>query len=281
MSTIVIHEHFIDDPLLPKLFVQSWSEANSQPRGTILITHGISEHSLCYDHVARALAQKGWRVFGWDLQGHGQSQGKRGYIDDFNSFSRDQKRLITVLQSDEKDSSRNFHMIGHSMGGLITLQTLLAKDRPLIRSAVLSNPALGIAMPVPKIKDLASVWLKNIWPSFTLNNEIRYELLSRDPQMIEVYSKDPLRHNKVSAPLYLGMKEAMESVQQNIHNLQVPVFFQISGQDHLVDPQASLDAFKKIQCSKELKVYEESFHEIYNDLNKQEGIDDVIHYLGE
>lgn len=56
---------------------------------------------------------------------------------------------------------------------------------------------------------------------------------------------------------------------------------QISGKDKLVAPQASLDFYKDLTGKKKLKLYEESFHEIYNDINKQEGIDDLANFLGE
>ncbi len=281
MNSYEIREYFIEDPLLPKLFLQSWSNPKLKPVGCVLINHGISEHTLCYDHVAKALADQGWFVYGWDLQGHGQSQGKRGYVESFTDFSRDQKRLISKIKENETLPTHNFHLLSHSMGGLLTLQNLCSSDPSHVTSAIFSNPALGLAMAVPKVKEMASLWLNNLWPTLTMNNEIRYELLSRDPKMMDVYNKDPLRHTKVSAPLFLGMKDAMTEVKENISQLKVPVFFQISGKDRLVDPQAGLDLFKKISSPKTLKIYEDSFHEVYNDLNKQESIDDLINYLGQ
>jgi alpha-beta hydrolase superfamily lysophospholipase len=162
---------------------------------------------------------------------------------------------------------------------LITLQALCAEDAPRVQSAVFSNPALGIAQEVPKIKEMASLWLKQFWPTLTLANEVRYHTLSRDPEKVSSYGKDPLRHNKISAPLYLGMLEAMEEVKESAYNIKVPIFFQISGQDQLVSPQASLDFYKTLDGEKSLKIYEQSYHEVYNDINKQEAIDDLIEYL--
>ncbi len=280
MSRYEQREYYFDDPEMPKLFMQSWSRTDLTPQGCVLITHGIAEHSDCYDHVAKALADKGWFVFAWDLQGHGRSEGKRGYIKSFDLFSRDLKLIIKKIKEDETLPSDRLHLIGHSMGGLITLQTLLNKP-PRIQSAVLSSPALGIGMEVPKTKEIASRLLNQFWPTLTLNTEMQYHLLSRDPEQVATYSKDPLRHSKISAPLFQGMVETMDWVSQNIKDLTTPVFMQIAGQDHIVKTQASLDLFKKIPGEKKLKLYEESFHEIYNDLNKQEGIDDLIDYLGQ
>lgn len=281
MSEYENREYYIEDPSLPKLFVQSWSKPNTKPIGCVLITHGISEHSECYTHVAEALAERGWFVYAWDLQGHGQSQGKRGYVNNFDDFAHDLKMLILKIKQDETKPTANFHLIGHSMGGLITLQALMNSEPPNVKSVILSNPALGIAIPVPKVKEAASQWLNQFWPTLTLNNEVRYDLLSRDPSMMPIYEKDPLRHTKISAPLYLGMVKTMNWVKTNPEKLKTPVFMQIAGGDKLVAPQPSLDFFKQISGPKKLKLYEESYHELYNDLNKQESIDDLTQYLGE
>lgn len=281
MSDIQIREYDIDDPEIPNLFLQSWHRPDTEHKGCILITHGFAEHSDCYDHLAKALCQAGWFVFGWDLQGHGRSEGKRGYIKDFKEYVRDLHSIIGKLKQDEKLQTQNMHLFGHSMGGLITLLALSDDNAPKVESASFSNPALAIATEVPKIKEMASHWLNQFWPTFTMNNEVRYHILSRDPEMVASYSKDPLRHTKISAPLYLGMLEAMEEAKKKVDKIKVPLFFQISGQDQLIDPQASLDFFKSFSGEKTLKLYEDSFHEVYNDINKQEAIDDLIQHLGE
>jgi alpha-beta hydrolase superfamily lysophospholipase len=281
MSEYEIREYDLDDPELPRLFLQSWNRSGTHPPGCVLITHGMAEHTECYDHVAKALCDQNWLVFGWDLQGHGRSPGKRGYIRNFREFSRDLNSIIDKLKNDETLPTENLHLFGHSMGGLIVLQSLTGDHPPNVRSAILSNPALKIAIEVPKIKEMASHWLNQFAPSLTLNNELRYERLSRDPSMVASYSKDPLRHSKISAPLFLGMQDAQKEVVEKMDKIGCPLFFQVSGQDQIIDPQASLDFFKEFDGQKSIRLYEDSYHEVYNDINKQEAIDDLIAYLGE
>ena len=235
MSEYEIREYDMKDST--GLFLQSWSVKTKEQRGCVLITHGLSEHSDCYDLTAKALAQEGWLVYGWDLQGHGRSPGKRGYIKDFQQFSKDLIKVIKQVKGDQSTPSQNFHLFGHSMGGLITLEALCGEEAPKVQSVILSNPALALALPVPKLKEMVSHWISQFWPTLTLHNEISYPLLSRDPQMVESYKKDSLRHSKISAPLYLGMVQAMEEVKRRKQSIQVPLFFQISGQDQVVAPQ--------------------------------------------
>ena len=274
-------EYYIEDPASPRLFIQSWMPTEGQRKGTILITHGISEHSECYDPVGKALAQEGWNVFGWDLQGHGRSPGKRGYVKHFSDFRRDLRSVIKEIKQDQDIKSTPFILIGHSMGGLITLRFMLEDDLPSIDTFILSSPAIGIVVEVPKYKDALAHWLNTVWPSVTLPSEVRLERLSRDPLMFEKYKSDPLRHNKVSAPLYLGILEEMDYVQKNFEKLRHPILMQIAGNDMLVSAQASIDLFKQLKAEKKIHIYEDSFHEIYHDTNRKEVIDDLIAYLGE
>ncbi len=262
-----------------EVFLQSWSKPETDFKGCVLITHGLCEHSQCYTHTAHFLCHHGFLVYAWDLQGHGRSHGKRGFIKNFNDFSRD---LISVIKKTKKTTNTpSFHLVGHSMGALIILQALLKKSCPKITSTALSSPALGLSMSVPAFKKTMARWLNQFWPSFTLSNGISYEFLSRDPEMTKTYRKDPLRHSQISAPLFLGMMATMKRLPKQIQGLKTPVFFQLAGDDKVVNTQRSLQLFETLQGPKKLKLYKESYHEIYNDINKEETLSDLVDFLNE
>ncbi len=276
-------EFFIKTPSSTELFLQSWSKPEINSKALVLITHGLCEHSQCYIPVARSLCDRGFLVYAWDLQGHGRSQGKRGVVKNFDDFSKDLISLVKKLRKsfDSPLASCPFHLLGHSMGGLIILQTLLKKSPPKITSVCLSSPALGLSMSVSALKKTMARWLGQFWPSLTLNNGISYQSLSRDSEMTETYAKDPLRHSQISAPLFLGMMAAMKHIPKQIHKLKTPVFFQLAGEDRVVNTQSSLRLFEAIRGPKKLKLYKESYHEVYNDINREETLSDLGDFLEE
>jgi alpha-beta hydrolase superfamily lysophospholipase len=277
-----------------ELFFQTWSNsgasalvgANSQseesgPRGTFIITHGLGEHSECYHPLAKVLAENGWHVMAWDLRGHGRSEGKRGYVNHFSDFRRDLEIFVRLARKQSRGAQTPFILFGHSMGGLITLEHFLHSGDPKPDACVLSSPAVGIAVHVPpfkvKLAEVAEKWL----PAITLGNEINYSDLSRDEKMVTSYARDNLRHDKVSPGLYLGMQRAFKEVLSNPAYFEIPFLFQIAGDDHIVSAEAARELFSKLPNKKnQLSLYPDSYHEIYNDLDRENVIADLKKFLG-
>lgn len=271
--------HFIgsDDS---ELFFQSWTK-DEPAQGTVIITHGLAEHSECYHPLAKVLAENNWHVIAWDLRGHGRSEGKRGYVRDFNDYERDLENLVNVVRRQTQVPEAPFILFGHSMGGLITLQYLIRSKQKKPDGACFSSPALGLSVQVPPLKEKIALIAEKWMPTLTLHNEIKYQDLSRDEKMVESYPRDNLRHDKVSPALFLGMLRAFKEVQENASEVTLPVLFQLSGDDRLVSAEASREFFSKLPNKKnQILIYPDSYHEIYNDLDRENVIADLKRFLG-
>jgi alpha-beta hydrolase superfamily lysophospholipase len=261
-----------------ELFFQTWT--NENPTGTLVVTHGLSEHSECYSHFAEGMVGKGWDVLAWDLRGHGRSEGKRGFVESFEDFSRDLACLVEVLQRDKAIQKKPMVLVGHSMGGLTVFRTLIDYGNMGAAAACLSSPQLGISMPVPKIKDMAAKVIVNIVPRMTMYNEVRYEDLTHDKAILRTYPADPLRHEKISPGLYLGMIENMDYVSTRAGKITLPVFMQLSGIDKIVSTPKAQEFYDNIGSElKNLKVYPNSYHEIYNDVERAQVFTDLDNFL--
>ncbi len=233
--------------------------------------------------MALELVPRGWNIYAWDLRGHGRSEGKRGYIDDFHRYSRDLHHFVKHLKSTSlKSSTLPLIMMGHSMGGLITLRYLLDQGVAApAKGLVLSSPALGITMPVPKWKELAARALLNYLPEVTLPNDIPHNLLTHIEERWRRYSADPLRHDKVSAAMYFGMLEAFEKVQSGAARIQLPTLILAAGDERVVSRPAIEAYFSKLGSErKKLIVYENSYHEVVNDIEREQVFNDIDLFLG-
>jgi alpha-beta hydrolase superfamily lysophospholipase len=260
------------------IFVQRWQPA--APKLTLFLTHGVAEHSDCYHMTAESLASQGIEVYAWDLPGHGKSYGQRGYISSFSEYT---DRLSFVLEEVKKITQNKTPIVlfGHSLGGLITTQFALNYNgKHGCKAICLSSPGFGVAVKVPFIKDQMARLLVNLAPKLTIPHQLNFEDLSRDASITSTYSKDPLRHSKYSAPLYIGMLAAMEDSIERAHQLRDRFFIQAAGVDRIVDLEATKAFYSRLGSQeKQLKIYPDSYHEIFNDLNRKEVIDDLVSYL--
>lgn len=261
-----------------EIFYQLWPVPAA--RGTMVMTHGLAEHSDCYHPFAKTLQAEGWEVYGWDLPGHGRSSGKRGYVGNFREYTDSLKQFTELIGRERENKSIPLVLFGHSLGGLVTTLTMLDWASSPVSALVLSSPAFGIAVPVPAIKDhaarLAFRWL----PSLTLHNEIKYTDLTRDEKMVRSYEQDVLRHDKISPAVYLGLIEGAEQVEKRATTLNLPILLQLAGVDRIVSTRAAQDVFAKLPDKRNvMQIYPESYHEIYNDLDREQAFSDLRKFL--
>ena len=263
-----------------ELFYQVW-RPEQDSRGFILLTHGMGEHSECYNQLATDLVQDQWTVYAWDLRGHGRSEGKRGYVKEFSDMVQDLKCFTDHFKKEQNSPSNSF-LIGHSLGGLVLLSFLANENTEGFRAAICSAPALGISVPIPKIKEKGAELLADWMPKLTLHNGIVYQNLHKDVSRLKEYANDPLRHDKVSSRLFLGMRDAMVDVEEKAADIHMPILFQLAGDERIVSTPAAEDIFSRIGSkSKKIYIYPDSMHEIYNDLDRDEVIRDLKAFLRE
>ena len=261
-----------------ELYYQIWRVSDS--RATIVLTHGIAEHSDCYERFADVVTKQGYSVFAWDLRGHGHSEGKRGYVSRFQDFSDDLEAAIRFVKTEFWDKKSPIFLFGHSMGGLILLKTVLNHSPAGIAGLILSSPALGLTLPVPKFKEAAAQILAEWAPKLTLYNEIKFDDLVRDYNLVQQYRVDPLRHNRISSRLFVGLMDAMAEVKREAEKIQLPTLMQLAGREKVVSTSESETFFENLGTKKkELYVYADSFHEIYNDLDRDDVFRDLFQFL--
>ena len=125
------------------LYVTDYLLPASQARGSVVIMHGLGEHSGRYRHVAGFFNDCGLSVRCYDHRGHGRSQGKRGDVINGDPMLQDGEIVIDDFAARFAEPS---FLFGHSMGGLFAARFALSHLSPL-RGLILSSPALALRLP--------------------------------------------------------------------------------------------------------------------------------------
>jgi alpha-beta hydrolase superfamily lysophospholipase len=236
----------------------------SASRGTVVLVHGLGEHIGRYGHIAKFLNDSHFNVVGYDLYGHGKSDGVRG---SFRCSSQHLDDLVEVV-----DGARNampkyqpLLLLGHSMGGLIAARFVSLNLRP-IDGLVLSSPALDPDLNA--FQKLLLAVLPAILPNLRVGNGLNADFISHDAGVVAAYKNDPLVHDRISGLLAKFIAEAGPAVIAAAAYWAVPTLVLFAGQDKLVNPRGSRAFISKAPSSIVSSFYFEAmYHEIFNEPN--------------
>jgi len=239
-------------------------------RDWCLIVHGLGEHCGRYEKISKRLLSSNFNLLRFDLRGHGRSEGKRGDIRTFDDYLDDIEKAT--------DGIKKFHLIGHSLGGLIVIYYAMKRPERL-RSLVASAPLLGLKINPPKFKLLLGRVLYRIAPGVSMSNEIDPNKLSHDKSVVEAYINDPLVHRKITVRWFFETMKAMDFVNRHPERIRTPALFLHGSSDELTDPKATESFYKKVNAEKKLCIYEGFYHEPFNELNNEQVFEEVIGWL--
>lgn len=257
---------------------REWRAA--RPRGALLLTPGLGDHSGRYDRVARALVGEGIDVFAWDLRGHGLSEGQRGHVRRFGDYLQDLEAVRAAVAARLTDAQPLF-LLGHSLGSLVSLRYVQSLPDAPVRGLVLSSPLLRLTVgPHGWRRSLARL-LGRAVPRLPLPNGIDGEDLSRDPAVAEAYRSDPLVHGRITPRLYAEMTDAMRNAVRHPERLNVPTLMLVPLADPVVDPAGALEFARTAAgtAAIEVRQYPSARHEAFNDLEGERVVADVARWL--
>lgn len=258
-----------------KLFYRVWK--SEEQKDVIIGVHGYAEHSGRYHHVGEFLAKNGYSFYMMDLRGHGKSAGIPGYVENFWQFIEDLDSFVDFVK--ESVQVNKVFMLGHSMGGLISILCGLDHGDKL-KSLIASGPALGTSVKISVAQRILLPIISRIKPKYRVSITINPNELTHDSTIAEEYTKDPLVFKKGTIRLLMEMLRAMNFAQQNAHKLNVPILILHGGDDKVVPPEASEIFFNNLEIERKKRVvYSGFYHEILNEIGKEKVLEEILDWL--
>jgi alpha-beta hydrolase superfamily lysophospholipase len=251
-----------------------------RPRALVAIVHGLGEHSGRYGALASALVERRFTVASLDLPGHGEAAGPRG---DAKSWIQLRDLVIpasfTVTRGmPNQPPDLPIVLLGHSMGGLLALDYALAHPKGLL-GLVLSAPAIK-SDPPPGWKMALAQAAKALAPTTGFSDGVPESGISRDPEVLKRREQDPLVHGKISPRLYFGLLEARRRVLAEARRLAVPTLIVQGAADRVVNPSGALELNGLAPHGMvRLITYRDGYHEVFNDLERDDAIRDLVGWL--
>ena len=242
------------------------------PKASIILTHGIAEHSGRYDALASALNNAGYNVIRYDIRGHGQSQGKRGKLKSFHQTIDD---LHTLVELEKKLEPKHIFLFGHSMGGIIV--KLYGVKYNYVDGIISS------AAPTYYVKDVLPFRIIGYkWLGF-LSKKTNFadDQLSRIKEVEEAYVNDPLNLKKFYFSLAGNMMvSGVRYFNRHVKDYQTPVLILHGEGDKVVPVEFSRRLYDILPVEdKKIITYPDAYHEILNDLCQEDVRADMITWL--
>lgn len=259
------------------LYYQGWLPAGA-PKATLVVVHGLAEHSGRYANLADYFVPRGYAIFGLDHRGHGRSEGTRCYVDRFSSYLDDLDTFVNIVRN--KHAGARIFLVGHSVGG--TIATAYAANRQDgLAGLILSAPALKAGSSVSRLGMALARVLSGLTPKMGIAS-LEATALSRDKAVVEAYLKDPLVHQgKICARLGGELLNMMEKkLPPQMPRIKLPVLIMHATADRLSNPEGS-----RLLCDlvgskdKTLRFYEGLYHEIFNEPERGQVLTDMENWL--
>lgn len=241
------------------------------PKGTVIIIHGLCEHQGRYGHVAESLLSGGYGVCRFDLRGHGRSEGMRGFYKSFHHMAAD---VDAVAERVKKDGHKGpVFLLGHSMGGMIAA----------IYGAMYPEKTAGIVLCGARTRFSQTKWLSCLPLPEAEDTylETRFgENICGDRQVVEAYREDPLVEKRYTAGLRNSCWYGVQWLKEHAPSMTVPLLILHGGEDPLVSEAESREFYGYAGSrDKTLKIYPFLYHEILNEPCKEEILGEIKKWL--
>ncbi len=277
-------------------------------RATVQIAHGIAEHCERYDEFCRFLCDNGFAVYINDHLGHGKSvQGDaiKGYFapkDGWMKVVSDMHTIYTI-SAEEYPEVPHF-LFGHSMGSFLARTYLFTYPQDFKGAVICGTSHMARAV-IAAGKAMASVSAAISPTKFdkalegvafgSYNNSFKpirtnYDWLTRVPETVDAYIADPMCGFTCTSRLYADMMQGLMMItdKKNIDkmNKETPVLFISGSMDPVGENGEGVKrayAYFLASGMKDvtLKLYDGARHELLNETNKAEVMNDVLNWINE
>ena len=257
-----------------RIAFRAW-HSNATPRAVVVIVPGFNSHSAYYAWTAEQLAVNRFAVYALDLRGRGLSDGERFYVDTFDDYVTDVTRFVAVVKS--REPAVPIFLLGHSAGGVVA--SLFTVDHQADLAGFICE-SFAYQVPAPDFALAVFRGLSHVAPHAHILH-LKNEDFSRDPQAVAAMNADPLiAHETQPTRTLAAMVRADERLKDAFPLITLPVLILHGTADKATKPSGSQFFYDSAGSrDKTLKFYDGGFHDLLNDLSKEEVMGDMTAWI--
>ena len=281
------------------------------PKACVVLSHGMTEFAFRYDEFAKILNREGIAFYAEDHRGHGETAAlaeKNGISPAFGTLGnegfmnvvRDVHTEIQIVK--ERNPGEKVFLIGHSFGSFIA-QAILETygqeysgtvlmgtrgptfDENISRIAATFLCLFGIKNKPSKLMDRISFG--------TYNNKIpchktQFDWLTKDEKCVEEYIRHPWCGFVCTGGFFKNLAELLCYIHKPSRMKLIPsvhpILLQVGDQDPVGNYSKSVRKLNSVYSTNGIKdltlrVYEDDRHELLNETDKDQVINDTVSWI--
>lgn len=278
-----------------------------QPAGKVIgivqVFHGLGEHHGRYERFAEMATARGLAVIAHDHRGHGVHAEELGHFTDRGGWQllTDDGLLVNDMIGD-RYPGMPIVLLGHSMGSYIAQHFSMQHDYRLTALILSASTWPDRAKLVPgKLLARIESWRHGIRGKSTLLHKLGFgdfnkpfepartemDWLSRDEAEVDAYVNDPLCGGPYSCGLWLALLGGLGGIASD-RELQrirsdLPVLLTGGAEDPVGGKKGITDLALHYTRSGHsclsTKIYPGGRHEMFNEVNRDEFVSDVLAWV--
>jgi alpha-beta hydrolase superfamily lysophospholipase len=254
------------------LFFRRWIPEGPS-KGTIVIAHGLGEHSGRYVHVGDFFARAGFTAFAFDLRGHGSSEGSPVFIRRYQDYLDDLESAINHLGGSEP-----LVLFGHSFGGQLVLAYAQSGANPPT-GYIAASPWLGLSHSPPIWLEGVARILNPVLPRWRVATGIKPDDITRDQTLLDSFPDSDKGHGFITVRAYIEIIKTKRQLMAH-PSVNAPVLLTHGEADSVTSIEATRAYFEKLPTpSKTFLSYPEARHELHNDLIRATVLKDYLEWI--
>ena len=231
---------------------------SSSPKAVVIYFHGMGSYMRTSSLMAKKICEENIAVYGYDLRGHGKSEGKRFYFQDVEALINDSILFIAKIR--EIHPKLPVFLGGNSLGGQIVYKISL-RNPGIYKGVFLLTPALK------QIQNICTYYtvlcMASIFPclSFPISDPSKS---SNNAYSIEKTNEDPYI-NKGSTPFasIKAILQGMNNCDSTFPSYRENFIIFLGGGEKIVSIEAILDLMRTSPSKrKKLYYYDKMYHNV-------------------
>ncbi|OEU59002.1 MAG: hypothetical protein BA862_11135 [Desulfobulbaceae bacterium S3730MH12] len=250
--------------------------------GVIIAVHGFNDYSNFIKDAVSFFNNQKLAIYSYDQRGFGDTR-TRSRWSGWQTLSNDLTTFIKLVRKIHSHSP--IYILGDSMGGAVTIVTMVKKDHPEVSGVILVAPAVWVRSEMP-FYQRCLLWIAaHTMPWEKVTGESLEITASDNIEMLRELGKDPLVIKETRIDVLYGLSNLMDEAYRSAELFKINALMLYGEKDEIIPKKPVFEFYKrlplKVEGQQKMLVYENGYHMLLRDLQAEIVMNDIVDWIND